>query len=684
MNFSLNWIRDYININLSPEEIADRLSKAGLLVESITLRGGDFLLDIEIHANRPDWMSVLGICRELAAATAAKLQQPPLDYNEISDKTSDFITVEILDPELCPRYCAKLIRDVKVGPSPEWLAEKLSIIGLHPINNIVDVTNFVLWEIGHPLHAFDYKNIDEGTIIVRRGKRGEKLTTIDEVQRDLDEDVLVIADAHKPIAIGGVMGGINSHITNQTKDVLLEAAYFSPISIRRTAKKYNLDTDASHRFERGCDPEAPHRAIDRTCHLLEKIAQGRVCQEVVDVYPLKVPNKKIHLRITRAEKLLGIALDDEKVEKTFKKLELSLGKNNNRTYEVSIPSFRVDIIEEIDLIEEIARFYGYHNIPSTLPPLKEIDIKDTDRIKIRAFIRSLLCNSGYTEAINYSFVDEHKNLLFDEREKRDLIHLKNPIADNMKVMRTNLLPGLMENIVINQNYGTTDIRLFEIGKCFFPTSAESLPIEKEALGIVTSGYRGNKLWKDDYRQTDFFDLKGIIEFLFKRLKCEGIKFENKVIKYLHPGQSASIIFNEKEIGSLGMLHPKLAQYFSIKDTVYIAHIFVDILLDRKLEKAEYQERPKYPGIRRDISFIIEESLQFSDIKNLIDTLSEEIIFDVKIIDRYKGAQLPEGKKSLSISIYYQSSDRTLKAEEVSQVHEKIINLLKSNLKAELR
>ncbi len=684
MNFSLNWIRDYININLSPEEIADRLSKAGLLVESITLRAGDFLLDIEIHANRPDWMSVLGICRELAAATGAKLQQPHLDYDEISDKTSDFITVEILDPELCPRYCAKLIRNVKVGPSPEWLAEKLSIIGLHPINNIVDVTNFVLWEMGHPLHAFDYKNIDESTIIVRRGKKGEKLTTIDEVHRDLDENVLAIADAHKPIAIGGVMGGINSQITNQTKDVLLEAAYFNPISIRRTAKKYNLDTDASHRFERGCDPEAPLRAIDRTCHLLEKIAEGRVCQEVVDVYPLKVPNKKIHLRITRAEKLLGIELDNEKVEETFNKLELSIEKNNNRTYEVSIPSFRVDITEEIDLIEEIARFYGYHNIPSTLPPLKEMDIKDSDRIKIRAFIRSLLCDSGYTEAINYSFVDYHKNLLFDEREKRDLIHLKNPIADNMKVMRTSLLPGLMENIVNNRNYGTTDIRLFEIGKCFFPTSAESLPTEKEALVIVASGYRGKKLWKDDYRQTDFFDLKGVIEFLFKRLKCEGIKFENKVIKYLHLGQSASIIFDEKEIGALGLLHPKLAQYFNIKDAVYIAHIFVDILLDRKLEKAKYQERPKYPGIRRDISFIIEESLPFSDIKNLIDTLSEEIIFDVNITDTYKGAHLPEGKKSLSISIYYQSPDRTLKTEEVTQVHEKIINLLKSNLKAELR
>jgi phenylalanyl-tRNA synthetase beta chain len=684
MNFSLNWIRNYLDINLSPQEIADTLSNVGLLVESITRRGGDYLLDIEIHSNRPDWMNVLGICRELSAVTGATLKQPALNYDEISDKTSDFISVEILDPELCPRYCAKLIRNVKVGPSPEWLSEKLSIIGLHPINNIVDVTNFVLWEIGHPLHAFDYKNIAERKIIVRKGRKGEQLTTIDEVERNLDESVLVIADAHKPIAIGGVMGGINSHITDQTRDVLLEAAYFNPNSIRRTAKKYNLDTDASHRFERGCDPEAPLRAIDRTCYLLENISAGQACQGVVDAYPLRVPRKSISFRISRAEKLLGIELANNKVEETFNKLECSIKNINKRIYEVSIPSFRVDITEEIDLVEEIARFYGYHNIPSALPSFKEIEIKDSDKIKIRAFIRSILCDSGYTEAINYSFVAGHDDSLFDERNKKDLIQLKNPIADNMSFMRTSLLPGLINNIVNNLNYGISDIRLFEIGKCFYPSSPESLPIEREVLGIVATGYRGEKLWKDDYRQIDFFDLKGVIELLFKRLKSENIKFENKVIKYLHPGQSASIIFDEKEIGSLGLLHPEIAEHFHINNVLYTAHIFIDKLLKRKLVKAEYQEPLKYPGIRRDISFIVDELLPFSKIKNLIDTLSEEIIFDVKITDTYKGAHLPEGKKSLSISIYYQSPKRTLKAEEVAQVHEKIINLLKSNLKIELR
>jgi phenylalanyl-tRNA synthetase beta chain len=684
MNFSLNWIRDYLDINLSPQEIADALSDIGLLVESITRRGGDYLLDIEIHSNRPDWMNVLGICRELSAITGTKLQQPPLNHDEISDKTADFISVEILDPELCPRYCAKLIRNVKVGPSPQWLSEKLSIIGLHPINNIVDVTNFVLWEIGHPLHAFDYKDIAERKIIVRKGRKGEKLTTIDEVERGLDESVLVIADAHKPIAIGGVMGGINSHITDQTRDVLLEAAYFNPISIRRTAKKYNLDTDASHRFERGCDPEAPLRAIDRTCHLLENISGGQACQGVVDVYPLRIPRKSISFRISRAEKLLGIELTNEKVEETFIKLGFSIKNINKRIYEVSIPSFRVDIAEEIDLIEEIARFYGYHNIPSAFPAFKEVEIKDSDKIKIRAFIRSILCDSGYTEAVNYSFVEGHDNSLFDERNKKDLIQLKNPIADNMSFMRTSLLPGLMNNIVNNLNYGISDIRLFEIGKCFYPSSSESLPIEREALGIVATGYRGEKLWKDDYRQVDFFDLKGVIELLFKRLKCENIKFENKTIKYLHPGQSASIIFDEKEIGSIGLLHPEIAEHFHINNVIYTAHIFIDKLLKRKLVKAEYKEPLKYPGVRRDISFIVDELLPFSKIKNLIDTLSEEIIFDVNITDTYKGGHLPEGKKSLSISIYYQSPERTLKAEEVAQVHEKIINLLKSNLKIELR
>jgi phenylalanyl-tRNA synthetase beta chain len=684
MNFSLNWIRDYLDINLSPQEIADALSDIGLLVESITRRGGDYLLDIEIHSNRPDWMNVLGICRELSAITGTKLQQPPLNHDEISDKTADFISVEILDPELCPRYCAKLIRNVKVGPSPQWLSEKLSIIGLHPINNIVDVTNFVLWEIGHPLHAFDYKDIAERKIIVRKGRKGEKLTTIDEVERGLDESVLVIADAHKPIAIGGVMGGINSHITDQTRDVLLEAAYFNPISIRRTAKKYNLDTDASHRFERGCDPEAPLRAIDRTCHLLENISGGQACQGVVDVYPLRIPRKSISFRISRAEKLLGIELTNEKVEETFIKLGFSIKNINKRIYEVSIPSFRVDIAEEIDLIEEIARFYGYHNIPSAFPAFKEVEIKDSDKIKIRAFIRSILCDSGYTEAVNYSFVEGHDNSLFDERNKKDLIQLKNPIADNMSFMRTSLLPGLMNNIVNNLNYGISDIRLFEIGKCFYPSSSESLPIEREALGIVATGYRGEKLWKDDYRQVDFFDLKGVIELLFKRLKCENIKFENKTIKYLHPGQSASIIFDEKEIGSIGLLHPEIAEHFHINNVIYTAHIFIDKLLKRKLVKAEYKEPLKYPGVRRDISFIVDELLPFLKIKNLIDTLSEEIIFDVNITDTYKGGHLPEGKKSLSISIYYQSPERTLKAEEVAQVHEKIINLLKSNLKIELR
>lgn len=684
MKFSLNWISDYINLDLTAEEIAEQLTQIGLLVESITPRGGDFLLEIEINSNRPDCMNMLGICRELAAATGSKRHSPAFDYSEIEESTADLATIEIQDAELCPRYCAKLIKNVKVGLSPDWLKERLASIGLHSINNIVDITNFVLWEMGHPLHAFDFNSISGSKIIVRRARKGEKIITIDGVIRELDESIVVIADTQKPIAIAGVMGGVNSYITEQTKDVLLESAYFDPVSIRKTAKKFGLDTDASHRFERGCDPEALQPSIDRSCHLLQEISGAKACKEIIDLYPKKVPPKKALLRIKRAEKLLGIKLNNEQIENTLEQLEFTAKKLDEQQYEVSIPTFRVDVTQEIDLIEEVARFYGYHNIPSSLPPLKEMEIKDTKDIKIKSLIRSLLCSVGYSEAINYSFVDEENNILFDENNDRDFIRLKNPIADNMDIMRTSLLPGLIENVVKNINYGTINVRLFEIGKCFFPISQDSLPLERESLAIIACGYRRERYWKGKHDEIDFFDLKGVIELIFQRLNWKDIKFKNQEIKYLHPGQSAGIIVEGEKIGSIGLLHPEISQKYDLNESVYVAHLIIDKLLERKLEKEKYQIPPKFPGIRRDISFIVDETLPFSKIKDLIDSLSEEIIFDVKIIDKYEGANLPEEKTGLSISIYYQHFNRTLKAEEVSQVHNKIINLLKSNFKATLR
>jgi len=674
----------------------DGADKEGIMVLPFDLSPGlnlqealeldDDLLEVDLTPNRADCMAVINLCREIAAVTNSSFRLPIFELKESYKKTEEMIKVEIQNPELCPRYVARIVEDIKVGPSPSWLVNKLRSAGVRSINNVVDITNFVMLEYGQPIHAFDYDVLETPKIIVRTAFDKEEIITLDGVERKLDSSVLLIADEQKALAIAGVMGGLQSGITSDTKNVLIESACFNNTSIRRTSKLLKLSSEASLRFEKGVvDIEAAALAAQRVAYLLATLAQGKVLKGAVDNYPLPPKIPVINLRPRRLQKILEQELSEQTIISYLKRLHFEV-ENKGDSLEVRVPSYRKDLTLEVDLIEEVARLYDYNRLPSLLPVGRVSQRPKAKGWAREEEVRSRMVLFGLTEIITYSFIDPKsfdKLRLPASHSWRNVLFLKNPISEEQSVMRTTLLPGLLLTAQKNFNYQVKNLAFFETGKVFHPLVDSVLPEEKLMLGALSAGYtRGD--WQVKPQPLDFYFLKGVAE---KFLKENGFKpqfLPAADFSFLHPYRRAEIKIGEQTVGYLGELHPLTLEAYDLKERVYVLEIDLTLLdrLPRREGRAYFL--PRYPFVVRDLAFIVKEEIPVALLEEVIAEAGGEILRDFHLFDLYTGEQIPPGHKSLAYSLVYQSEQHTLTEEEINASLKRILDLLRERFGVELR
>ncbi len=648
----------------------------------------DWILDINITPNRADCLCIVGIAREVAALIRQPLTFPQEDKEEITESFEAQTSVVIERPDLCPRYVAKLILDVQIAPSPFWMRRRLTALGVRAINNIVDVTNYVMLEMGQPLHAFDFDLLEEKRIVVRTARPGERFYTLDGVERIMPPEALMICDGRKPVALAGIMGGLNSEVRPETRNILLESAYFNPMGIRRTAKKIGLNTEASLRFERGIDPNGSLKAAEQAAFLMAKFAGGRVVKEVVDNYPKRIEAHQISLRVDRVNQILGTSLSAREISQYLEDLTLKVEATASDNFEVTVPTFRVDLEREVDLIEEVARLYGYHQIPVTLPLGRVGPERKTKKEKIAYKAREILTACGFFETINYSFLSPQvlKKLNLRSSDPRsNLLMIKNPLSEDQAAMRTTLIPGILQTARHNFNRQNFNLKLFELGRVFWGRKEEELPEEVEMLAGIISGYREEETWDKKGVECDFYDLKGALELLLEELGIAECNFWPGADEpFLHPKKSAKIMAKEKLLGIMGELHPDLKEVFDLTQQVFIFEMNFSILQELAEEKRLFHPLPRYPAVVRDLSFMVDEKILAGDLRQTIQEGGQGLIKEVKLFDLYRGKPVPPGKKSLAFRIKYQHNERTLTDEEVNHLHQKIIALLKEKYAGELR
>ena len=634
------------------------------------------VVEFEITSNRPDCLSMVGIARESAVTLGSRFSYPEISVREEADDACTYASVEINDPDLCPRYAARIIKDVEIGPSPKWMRDRLKAAGVRPINNIVDITNYVMLELGQPMHAFDLENLHGKKIIVRRAIDGEIIKTLDDQERKLDSSILIIADDSRPVAVAGVMGGANSEVTVNTRTILFESANFDGISVRLAAKKFGLRTEASSRFEKGLDVENVVKAVDRAAQLVEEIGAGKVCKGVIDCYE-KIPEKiAIWLRPDKINSFLGTSISTEEMIRILKALGFGIDEENLL---IGVPSFRLDVNREADVAEEIARFHGYNNIKPTLLAGKESTIgRKTLKQKIEDIIKTTMISCGLSEIYTYSFTSPK---VFDKintpanSEIRKAVTILNPLGEDFSIMRTTTIPSMLEVLSTNYNRRIDEARLFELSHIYIP---RSLPVDKlpEERPILTIGM---------YGKADFYDLKGAVEVLLCALGIKDYEFEpEKDDPAFHPGRTAKLMFGGRRIGIIGQIHPQVMKKFGGAEETYAGVIEVEPLMAKTPTKIEYKSLPRFPVISRDIAMLVNDSVMVKQIEDVIKQNSGEILEDVRLFDVYKGKQVPEGMKSVAYSIIFRAEDRTLTDEDVNKVMDKILDRLKNNLKAQLR
>ncbi|MCS7228677.1 MAG: phenylalanine--tRNA ligase subunit beta [Candidatus Kryptonium sp.] len=647
----------------------------------------DVVYDISITPNRPDCLSHIGIARELAVAFGLKLKKPEIKIIESNRKITDFASVEIIDSVNCPRYAARVVFNVKVEPSPKWLQNYLQSVGLRPINNIVDITNFVLYEIGHPLHAFDYDKLAGHKIIVKCANEGETFITLDGKARTLRKDTLMICDAEKPVAIAGVMGGANTEITSETKNVLIESAYFNPISIRRTSKYLGLSTDASYRFERGADPEAVIWAVNRAAQLMAEIAGGEVLQGIIDVYPVKIETKIVTLRFARLNSVLGVDVHKNEVAKILEGLEFEILNQDEERLTVKIPTFRPDIEREIDLIEEVARVYGYDKIPDKMQSVIHFSDKKI-KVDFHEIVRERLIGAGFKEVVTNSMLDENKTALFG----KNFVKVLNPLSKEMSTLRTSLIPSALDVVKHNFGYGIKNLKFFEIGKVYrIAFDEDEKPryvdnyVEEERLLILITGLAEPISHDIKERNFDIYDLKGEVERLFRSIFLENYQFiyysNNSGLADLEIGVEIA----GKYAGRLIKVSDEILEKFDIESDIYIAEVDFDLLCKHsKIEERRYSELPRFPSVYRDLAFVVDEEVPVGEIEKAIKEKIGETLRSIRLFDIYRGEKIGEGKKSVAFSLEILSREKTLTDEEVNELINKVVNYISQKFGAQLR
>lgn len=655
----------------------------------------DTVFEIDLTPNRPDCLSVMGVAREAGAFVqpAQKLVKPDVALPQQrlgGTSIHDHARVDIKDPGLCPRYCAGLLFDVTVGPSPFWLRRRLESVGLTPINNVVDVTNFVMLETGQPLHAFDYDNLADGRIVVQKAGEEKEFTTLDSKTHRLDSDMLMICDGKRPVALAGVMGGENSEIASTTTRVLIESACFNPVSIRRTAKRTGIATDASHRFERGVDPDGTLYALQRAMTLMADLGDATIAKDIIDACPEPVVPACIELDPDAMNIRLGTDLSVQEISRILESVEFKVQPAGKGCLMVSVPTFRVDVTRPEDLSEEVARLWGYNRIDTTYPPVPAKGRPVNPVILTRRAVRSILNGLSFSEAINYNFIarDFCDRLQLPENDiRRNVVQILNPLSDQMSVLRTSLLPGLLENMRKNISQQTDTLQLFEIGKIFFNTGANALPDEVEMLAGLITGSRTRQTWYGKKQPMDFFDLKGAIEDLLEGLGIEAVMFtriDEAACPYFEPGFGAKI-HKQGDIGVLGKLSHPVLRSFGLKQEAYVFELNLPAVMAHMPDQIQARPLPRYPSISQDVTLIVDRQIPVGDVMDQMKTIAEKefLVEDMYLFDLFEGSPLAEGKKSLSFRIVYRSENKTLMEKHIRKLHAAISSRLVKAFHADL-
>lgn len=653
----------------------------------------DTVFEIEITPNRPDCLSVIGVAREIAAIQKSRLAYPDFKLDDAEDRISRMTSIKIEAPDHCPRYAARLLEDIQIKPSPYWLQDRLLSVGLRPINNIVDVTNFVLMETGQPLHAFDFDRLSQNRIVVRTAGKGETFITLDQKERRLDDEMLMICDGEKAVAIGGVMGGLNSEIEDDTTRVLLESAYFNPVSIRRTAKQLGLNTDAAYRFERGVDPGGTLAAANRASKLMAEVSDGRIIGGLIDEYPNRQTVKSLKLSTQKTNRLLGTSLKRGQIENLLKSIEFIVekksAKKENDILVVTAPSFRVDISRPEDLMEEVARLFGYNNIPTTFPQMPATGRLSTKEIQLRNRARQLMSGLGFREAVNYSFAHSQcgdRLRLHAADSRRKLVNILNPLTEDQAAMRTSLVPGLLQTVHYNFSQHIKNLRIFEIGKIFIHLDSQQLPRETEIMAGLWTGSRDDTSWHTQETACDFYDIKGVVERFLDGLQIDDIQFsrlpENECT-YTRPGYSAQILNNQNRLGLVGQVHPEVLANFDLAQAVFLFELNFDNLIPLLKDTTVFRSIPRYPAIFRDITIIVNHTLEAGEIISAALRHAPELVEDVSLLNVFEGKPIAPGKKSVSLRVTYRSPQKTLEDEDVTPIHQSIADRLVQKFNARL-
>jgi phenylalanyl-tRNA synthetase beta chain len=743
MKISYNWLRELTGVEWGPAELRDRLTLSGLEVEGVEEAGGDFVFEIAVLSNRPDWMSHLGVAREVGVMTGRGVSLPGMIPAVIAGRAEEFTSVRIEAPDLCPRFTARVVRGVRVGPSPAWLAGRLEAVGLRPINNVADITNFVMLELGQPLHAFDLDKLDERRIVVRRARAGERLRTLDGAERELDPEMLVIADATRAAAVAGVMGGAETEISETTENVLIECAYFTPASIRRTSRALGLQTDASDRFERGVDFDGLLRAQARTVSLITELAGGSASEDAIDIFPVRITTPVVPLRFPRARALTGLDVPPREAVRILCLLGFaappgggngSAGARGEAVDASSIsdtasmlftsPTWRADVTIEEDLVEEVARHYGFDKIEAALAPSStagEYRAHDGRRRAARRALTAL----GYDEAINFSFIPAALDDQFEppaglvgeatatgaaggtQTEVKvsgggegaeapagggetqpaggdpRFVTLVNPIIEGAARMRASLLPGLISSVRHNFNHGTRDVRLFESGRVFAAAPPDSeRPIERDSLGLVATGGALEADLAAAPRELDFYDLKGAVEAAAGAMNLPPLEFRAASARHLREGQAAEILLEGRPVGFAGRLSEEVAAGYKFRQPVFAAELNFSALLGAPAEPVRYRPLARFPPVVRDITLVADRRETFEEMRRAAAAAGAAHLRGVSLVYVYEGERVPEGKRSVTLRLEYRADARTLRDEEVEAEHARVVRALEGRFGAQ--
>jgi len=674
---------DHTGLMVLPES----LSPGTPVAEALSLE--DWALEISLTPNRPDCACVIGIAREIAALTKGKLRKSDIRFRESDRRIEALTSVTLEDPEGCPRYAAGMVCGFELKPSPFWIRYRLHVSGIRGISNVVDVTNYVLLEMGQPLHAFDYDRLKENRIVVRKAGEGEVFSTLDGKTHTMSKDNLMICDGQRPVALAGVMGGLNSEIFSESKNVLIESAFFDPITIRRSSKRLGLSTEASYRFERGVDIDGAVPALRRAMRLISELAGGEVVQGIIDNYPTPRSPREIDLRVDKTNRFLGTTLSRDTVAGYLQALEMEVQPSGENVLRVKPPSFRVDILRDWDLMEEVARLEGYDHIPVTIPSIRPSDEKESPEMTTGDRVREIMAGLGFSEVISFSFIaPDSADFLGAERESplRSFVTLLNPLTVDQSVMRTSLIPGLVAAVKTNLSYGEKDLKLFEWGRVFVRKGTDELPQERLVLSGLAMGLANPKEWYREERAVDFYDMKGAAEALLKALGLRDLVFERGETPPWYLKEAASVIrIPDQRLGTVGQLSPEVLKRFDVDaPSLYAFEIDGAVLLERVTLDRTFDPLAKFPAVYRDLSIVAKRNLESARIQEIILREGRELVESVTLFDLFEGGKIDPSEKALAFRICYRSKETTLDGKDINKLHESIMERIRKDTGARLR